>query len=45
MDNRQWIWQSPEWPQFNWDDDIIQPQLRQTRLKIGKLTPQQRTPC
>lgn len=37
MDNRQWIWQSPEWPQFNWDDDIIQPQLRQTRLKIGKL--------
>ena len=37
MDNREWIWQSPDWPQFNWDDDVIQPQLRQTRLKMGKL--------
>lgn len=37
MDNKQWIWQKPDWPQFNWDDDVIQPMLRQTRLKMGKL--------
>lgn len=37
MDNKQWIWQKPDWPQFNWDDDVVQPLLRQTRLKMGKL--------
>lgn len=37
MDNQQWIWQKSDWPQLNWDDDVIQPMLRQTRLKMGKL--------
>ena len=33
----EWIWQCSEWPDFDWDDQQIQPRLRQTRLTMGIL--------
>lgn len=32
-----WIWQQDEWPNFTWDNSIIKPLLRQTRLNQGML--------
>ncbi len=32
-----WIWQQPNWPHFHWQDERIQPLLRNTRLKQGIL--------
>jgi len=32
-----WIWQQTEWPNFNWDKNIIEPMVRQTRLNQGIL--------
>jgi len=32
-----WIWQQNEWPNFTWDNSIIDPLLRQTRLNQGML--------
>lgn len=32
-----WIWQQPEWPRFEWRDEVIQPLLRAVRLKLGVL--------
>ncbi len=32
-----WIWQQVGWPNFNWDKNIIQPIVRQTRLNQGIL--------
>jgi Fic family protein len=39
MDNTpcEWIWQLMDWPKFHWQDDIIQPLLREVRLKQGIL--------
>ncbi len=39
MDERQatWIWQQPDWPNFHWQDEILQPLLRKVRLKQGIL--------
>ena len=39
-----WIWQQEQWPNFTWDNSIIEPLLRQTRLNqgilLGKVTSQ-----
>lgn len=39
-----WIWQQDDWPNFTWDQSIIAPLLRQTRLNqgvlLGKVTSQ-----
>ena len=32
-----WVWQQPDWPNFHWQDDLIEPQLRAVRLKQGIL--------
>jgi len=32
-----WIWQSPSWTDFQWQDELILPRLRDTRLKLGIL--------
>jgi Fic family protein len=32
-----WVWQQQAWPHFYWDDTVIQPQLRNTRFKLGQL--------
>ena len=32
-----WIWQSPSWTDFQWQDELILPRLRDTRLKLGVL--------
>lgn len=32
-----WIWQQTDWPEFHWQDDVIQPLLRSVRLKQGIL--------
>lgn len=32
-----WIWQQPHWPHFYWDDQTIEPLLRQVRLNQGVL--------
>lgn len=32
-----WIWKQKEWPNFTWDNSIIEPLLRQTRLNQGVL--------
>lgn len=32
-----WIWQQPDWPNFHWDKEIIEPLVRQTRLNQGIL--------
>lgn len=32
-----WIWQQEQWPNFTWDNSIIEPLLRQTRLNQGIL--------
>ena len=32
-----WIWQHEQWPNFTWDNRIIEPLLRQTRLNQGVL--------
>ena len=32
-----WIWQQPEWPRFEWRNEVIQPLLRAVRLKQGIL--------
>lgn len=32
-----WIWQQPDWPNFQWDSSIIDPLVRQTRLNQGIL--------
>lgn len=31
-----WIWQHEQWPNFTWDNSIIDPLLRQTRLNQGE---------
>ena len=37
MTNDSWIWQSPDWPHFQWDEGEVQPRLRDVRLKLGVL--------
>jgi len=32
-----WIWQQPDWPDFYWQNTLIQPLLRAVRLKQGIL--------
>lgn len=32
-----WIWQHPDWPQFNWDSDALAPTLRACVLEQGRL--------
>ena len=32
-----WIWQQTNWPQFDWDNNIIEPMVRRTRLNQGIL--------
>ncbi len=32
-----WLWQSPEWPNFQWQDHTILPLLRSVRLQLGVL--------
>lgn len=32
-----WIWQQPDWPDFYWQNALIQPLLRTVRLKQGML--------
>lgn len=32
-----WIWQQPEWPDFTWNADVIEPLLRKVRLNQGIL--------
>jgi Fic family protein len=32
-----WIWQLVDWPKFNWQEQLIQPLLREVRLKQGML--------
>ncbi|MGK0476798.1 MAG: Fic family protein [Oleispira sp.] len=32
-----WIWQSPNWTDFQWQDELVLPRLRDTRLKLGVL--------
>ena len=32
-----WIWQSPNWTDFQWQDELVLPRLRDTRLKLGIL--------
>lgn len=32
-----WIWQSEDWPRFSWDEQSIEPKLRQVRLDQGIL--------
>lgn len=32
-----WIWQSPSWTDFQWQDEFILTRLRDTRLKLGVL--------
>ena len=32
-----WVWQSPSWTDFQWQDELILPRLRDTRLKLGVL--------
>ena len=39
-----WIWQQQHWPTFTWDNSVIEPRLRDVRLKqgilLGKMTSQ-----
>ena len=28
-----WIWEKPDWPDFQWKHEVIEPRLRQVRLK------------
>ena len=32
-----WLWQHPDWPHFVWRGEVIQPLLRDVRLKLGML--------
>lgn len=32
-----WIWQQPNWPAFTWNEELVAPRLRSTRLKSGIL--------
>lgn len=32
-----WIWQSPNWTDFQWQDSLVMPRVRDTRLKLGLL--------
>ncbi len=32
-----WIWQQPEWPDFQWDNSMLAPLLRQTHFNQGLL--------
>lgn len=32
-----WIWQQRNWPEFHWEEEVIQPLLRVVRLKQGIL--------
>ncbi|UAA39196.1 Fic family protein [Paraneptunicella aestuarii] len=32
-----WIWQQENWPHFQWDNEAIEPRLRQVRLNQGVL--------
>lgn len=36
-DRDEWIWGKPDWPDFRWRHEIIEPRLRQVRLKQGVL--------
>ncbi|HIF9334481.1 TPA: DUF4172 domain-containing protein [Photobacterium damselae] len=28
-----WIWQQQDWPTFTWDNSVVEPRLREVRLK------------
>jgi Fic family protein len=32
-----WVWQLLDWPNFHWQEELIQPLLREVRLKQGIL--------
>lgn len=33
----QWIWQQPNWPDFSWQECIVQPKLRALHKRLGQL--------
>lgn len=33
----QWIWQQADWPHFRWDDESVQPLLREAHIQLGVL--------
>lgn len=37
MNTPQWIWQQPDWPDFSWQDSIVQPKLRAVHDRLGQL--------
>lgn len=37
MSTPQWIWQQPDWPDFSWQDSIVQPKLRAAHNRLGQL--------
>ena len=34
---RQWLWQDPQWPAFEWQDSRLQPLLRRAYDRLGQL--------
>jgi Fic family protein len=34
---KKWIWQSPSWTDFQWQDELVLPRLRDIRVKLGLL--------
>ncbi|AXY36148.1 Fic family protein [Yersinia pseudotuberculosis] len=43
MGENMWVWQQKKWPNFYWDEALIQPQLRHARFKLGQLLGENRT--
>ncbi|WP_106477889.1 Fic family protein [Phytohalomonas tamaricis] len=37
LQNNAWIWQQPGWPNFYWQDEVIQPRLHETWRSLGIL--------
>lgn len=35
--HQQWIWQTPNWPKFTWDTQVLSETLAQARLAQGKI--------
>jgi len=35
--NLKWVWQQPDWPNLHWQDEKVQPLLRDVRLEQGVL--------
>jgi len=43
-----WIWQQADWPNFIWDEKVIEPKLRDIRfhqgMLLGKMSSQPKRP-